>query len=340
MELKKSAWLYHILIWMVLYIIWVLLFRTYSIRLSQTFSIEFCYLIFVIIDYYTVVNLLIPQFLKGRNHNLFPLLVLALIGISGFLRALLAKNIMASFFHYTTLPPFKTLWVDSSLFITLWVLLLVLVNILWERNRREKEISLIEKEKIKAELDFLKAQINPHSLFNSLNTIYGYIDKTNIIARNILVQFSELLRYQLYDCNAEKVDLQKEIEYIRNYIRFQMIRIPENLLVKIEIETIPSGYFIAPLLLMVPLENAFKFVGHGSEKTNEIIIQIYIRDHQLYSRISNTLPLGFEYSNNKPNGIGISNLKRRLELLYPDQFSLDYGFENGWFISRLKLNMV
>ena len=81
-----------------------------------------------------------------------------------------------------------------------------------DRIQTQQQLELLEKERVKNELDYLKAQINPHALFNSLNTIYGHIDKSNQVARNILLQFSELLRYQLYDCGAEKVSLEKEID--------------------------------------------------------------------------------------------------------------------------------
>jgi len=97
----------------------------------------------------------------------------------------------------------------------------------------QQQLELLEKERVKNELDYLKAQINPHALFNSLNTIYGHIDKTNQVARNILLHFSELLRYQLYDCSAEKVILEKEVEYVTNYVAFQRLRKNENLVVNL-----------------------------------------------------------------------------------------------------------
>ena len=86
---------------------------------------------------------------------------------------------------------------------------------------------------MKNELDYLKAQINPHALFDSLYTIYGHMDKTNQVARNILFHFSELLRYQLYDCSADKVILEKEVEYVTNYVAFQRLRKNENLVVNL-----------------------------------------------------------------------------------------------------------
>jgi len=114
------------------------------------------------------------------------------------------------FFHATQITDFGTLYLNSVINISLWVLLITMGKMIIDRIHTQQQLELLEKERIKNELDYLKAQINPHALFNSLNTIYGHIDKSNQVARNILLQFSELLRYQLYDCGAEKVSLEKK----------------------------------------------------------------------------------------------------------------------------------
>src|SRR5437764_10958820 len=137
-----------------------------------------------------------------------------------------------------------------------------------DRIQTQQQLDYLEKERIRNELDYLKAQINPHALFNSLNTIYGHIDKSNPVARNILLQFSELLRYQLYDCTAEKICVEKEIGYIKNYVAFQRLRKNEELVVDLEIEDITPGLQIAPLLIVVLVENAFKFVSNFTDKEN------------------------------------------------------------------------
>ncbi len=146
-----------------------------------------------------------------------------------------------------------------------------------DRIYNQQKLALIEKERIKNELDFLKAQINPHALFNSLNTIYGHIDKSNQTARNILLKFSGLLRYQLYDCSEEKISLEKEIEFIRNYISFQQIRKEKNLNVNVDINTDQVNYNIAPLLLVILIENAFKFVSSFTDRENKIEIELIVR---------------------------------------------------------------
>ncbi len=208
-----------------------------------------------------------------------------------------------------------------------------------DRIQNQQQLELLEKEKTKNELDYLKAQINPHALFNSLNTIYGHIDKGNQVARNTLLQFSELLRYQLYDCSAEKVSLEKEIDYIKNYVAFQQLRKNENLIVNLEIENIGENLKIVPLLLIVLIENAFKFVSNSSEKENKIIIKLSTRGTTLEGFILNTIEPLFHVSDTNSKGIGITNLKRRLELLYQNKYSFASENKEEYYETNLTIDL-
>lgn len=183
-------------------------------------TIEFCYLIFITADYYAVNNFIVPQFLLKKKYVLFVSAIIIVISFSAWLRALVALQMNLHFFRTAQIPDFAILYINSIINISLWVLLVAIGKMLIDRIQTQQQVELLEKERVKNELDYLKAQINPHALFNSLNTIYGHIDKSNQVARNTLLQFSELLRYQLYDCSAEKVSLEKEIDYIKNYVAF------------------------------------------------------------------------------------------------------------------------
>ena len=201
-----------------------------------------------------------------------------------------------------------------------------------ERLQAQSQLEILEKERVKNELDYLKAQINPHALFNSLNTVYGHIEKNNQVARNTLLQFSELLRYQLYDCGEEKVSLEKEIGYLKNFISFHRLRKDETLLVNLQIGNIEPDLQIAPLLLVVLIENAFKFVSNSSDKENKICIQISTAGKMLYSSISNTKEFQEADPGNKSKGIGVANLQRRLELLYKGKY--EYRVTNETYIYK------
>jgi len=301
-------------------------------------TIEFCYLIFITIDYYAISNFITPKFLIKKKYSLFVIATVLIILLSAYLRALLALQMNSIFLHSVPVD-FSTVYLNSIANISLWVLMITLGRMIIDSKQTEQKLALLEKERIKNELDYLKAQINPHALFNSLNTIYGHIDKDNQIARNTLLQFSELLRYQLYDCGAEKVNLDKEIDYIKNYIVFQRLRKEEKLTVLFEFENIEPGLKIAPLLLVILIENAFKFVSNFSDKENKILIKIFTKDNFLYSSFINTRELQYPSPTKDANGIGIANLKRRLALLYPDKYELLINIDTDLYETNLNINL-
>lgn len=338
--MKNRTFIYHSLFWAGIYLLWVFVFRSYSFSLTKTITVEFCYLIFITADYYAISNFIIPQFLLKRKYVLFVSATLIIIALSAWLRALVAVQMSLHFFHVTQITDFGTLYLNSVINISLWVLLITMGKMIIERMQTQQQLELLEKERIKNELDYLKAQINPHALFNSLNTIYGHIDKSNQVARNILLQFSELLRYQLYDCGAEKVSLEKEIGYIKNYVAFQRLRKDEKLVVTFQIENIETGLKIAPLLLVVVIENAFKFVSNFSDKENKIIIKIFTKDNILHSSFINTKELQQAGVTKNCNGIGIANLKRRLELLYTKKYELTTNIGNDFYETNLIIDLV
>jgi len=303
-------------------------------------TIEFCYLIFITADYYAITNFIVPKFLLGKKYALFVSTIITVIAASACLRALVALQMNLHFFNTSQIADFATLYLNSIINISLWVLLVTVGKMLIDRIQTQLQVELLGKERVKNELDYLKAQINPHALFNSLNTIYGHIDKSNQVARNILLQFSELLRYQLYDCAAEKVSLEKEIEYVKNYVAFQRLRKDEKLVVCLEIGTIERGLQIAPLLLVVLIENAFKFASNFSDKENKIRIKIFTKENILHCSFFNTKEVQHVSAATNSKGIGIANLKRRLELLYPGTYKLTSNSENEVYETNLILDLT
>jgi len=172
-------------------------------------------------------------------------------------------------------------------------------------------IQKIEVEKLNTELDYLKAQINPHFLFNSINTIYFQIDKHNTLARETLSSFSEMLRYQLYECNGKEIPIEKEVAYLRNYVELQRHRNDENYEISFKDHDL-SGFTIAPLLLIPFIENAFKHVSHRAEG-NKIEVELTKTDGMFHMNIFNTKdPL--HQGKGESNGIGLKNVQARITL--------------------------
>ena len=337
--------LYHILVWAAIYLLWVLLFRSYSVAITRTMTIEFCYLLFITADYYSINNFAVPKLLARKRYGFFVAAVVGTIAVSAGLRAWVALYISRHYFGAAGVGAslagqidYGTLYLRSFINISLWVLVVTIGKMLVERMQTEKQLELLERERIRNELDYLKAQINPHALFNSLNTIYGHIDKQNQVARNILLRFSELLRYQLYDCAADKVSLQKELAYIENYVSFQRLRKEEGLVVNFKVGHIGQGLTIAPLMLVVLIENSFKFVSNYSDRTNKICIELFTEGKVLYTNFQNTRePLVGDGENKK--GIGIANLRRRLELLYNQKYELSVNSDYDCYETSLTIDL-
>jgi len=301
-------------------------------------TVEFCYLIFITLDFYVINYFIVSKFLSKNKYTLFAIITIATIFLSAWLRALVAQQMNSHFFH---VPPvdFGVLYLNSVLNISIWVVLFTLLKMLIDRIQNRQQLERAEKEKIKNELDYLKAQINPHALFNSLNTIYGHIDKNNQSARKILLHFSELLKYQLYECTEDKVVLTKEIAYIKNYVDFQRLRKADNLIVSVDTDAISPGLKIAPLLIIVLIENAFKFVSSFSDKENKIAIRISTKENTIHCSVFNTKDSIDPTGNAITGGIGIVNLQRRLELLYARKHTLHIEDEKDFYRVTLTINL-
>lgn len=202
----------------------------------------------------------------------------------------------------------------------------------------QKKMDELEKEKTQAELSFLKAQLNPHFLFNSLNLIYGHIDKNNI-ARHILVKFSDMLRYQLYECNHNMIAMEKEITYLKNFIALQQMRKSDSLQLMITFEKELQDMEIAPLLFIPFIENAFKYVSNDPDRLNYIDIAIKKdRDSILFSCL-NSKETQMSDTLLKQGGIGILNTKRRLDLIYPNRHELKIIDDASVYAVNLKIVM-
>ncbi|MDP4150981.1 MAG: histidine kinase [Bacteroidota bacterium] len=286
---------------------------------------QFCYLLFIAANYYLHRLVSIPKLLYRKRYVLFAAFVLGGIVTSAVLRSLLVIYLNGHVYHLPSSPAFAPVFGDSVLNLSIWVTGLIAVHLLIEKIRFQRYIDAVEREKTKNELDFLKAQFNPHFLFNSINSIYGHIDKGNGRARNMLLTFSDMLRYQLYECNADAIPIEKEINYIRNYVAIQQTRQEEDLVVRLHIGGDVRGFFIAPLLFTSFIENAFKFVGKKESGENFVEICLEKAPGELRFRITNSM----ERQHVAPSppsltrqGIGIANVRRRLELLYPGRHDL------------------
>ena len=218
----------------------------------------------------------------------------------------------------------------------------------WIQARRRQQ--LLEKERLETELKFLKYQFNPHFLFNTINSIFFLIHKNPDKASASLAKFSELLRHQLYECNDIPIALDKEVAYLENFIQLQRLRQNDSIVVHAELRHCPSGGLgIAPFILMTFVENAFKHVSDHVDQPNWIKIGLETQLQELQFTVSNSCstdhaahPAHAEAGRmalGSAGGIGLGNVRRRLDLLYPGRYSLDIQDNHSSFEVRLRLQL-
>ncbi len=327
-------------LWAGLYLCWITLFHDHVFTLTRTLTVQFCYLLFVAINYYAQVYYAIPRLLHRKKYLLFTLFLPTAIALSALLRTPLAIWLQIHYFRPgAPVPDAAGIFRDSFLNIFIWTIFTVAIHQVIEKIGVRQYVDKMEKERIRNELDFLKAQFNPHFLFNSINSIYGHIDRKNGKARNMLLSFSEMLRYQLYECNVDNIVIEKEIQYIRNYVALQQERKEENLVVVMDIPDDVRGFTVAPLLLITFVENAFKYVSSHEDQENEVIISLRKTAEELIFRAYNTTDGGTVKLEMEKGGIGIANARRRLDLQYPGRHELRIADRGDSFEVLLNLNI-
>ncbi|MCP9612030.1 sensor histidine kinase [Coprobacter tertius] len=226
---------------------------------------------------------------------------------------------------------------------TIWFFFLIIsgfslaIEIAFELFRQILSKQEIETAKNKAELALYKAQINPHFLFNTLNALYGLAITKSDHTESAFVKFSNILKYMYTNSSSETIDVGKEIDYIRQYVDLQLLRLNRHTQVIFESQTDEEQIQIPPMILITFVENAFKY-GTSSDEDCSIIIRIIVKEGILNFETHNAIMKNIQ---GKSSTIGIENCRKRLELLYPGRFSLDItkDTEKNTFKTRLIIRL-
>lgn len=211
-----------------------------------------------------------------------------------------------------------------------------------EKFRSEAHSKQLLKEKLTAELNYLKHQINPHFLFNTLNNIFSMTQKhEDKTASNSISQLSRMMRYMLYESNTDRINLEKELKYIKDFVALERLRILKSDTINIDInyDIAKKNCLIAPMLLIPLIENAFK---HGISYSKNSVININIcwsEEESILVSVKNTNHSNKERIENNSKGIGLKNLKKRLELIYPNNHELKIRSENNFYYTTLFINL-
>lgn len=329
--------LYHIPFWLAYHILWwtVTIGSFTAVVQNIFFSAYFIkflfYVIFEAAGVYLNLYYLMPKLLdKGKYVSyismvLLTILVVALCIVTGYYASSwLSGNSMETmygrsmddfwfFFKINTLP-------SSVASMTLGMSVKLAKK--WIETKKHQQ--LLEKEKLETELKFLKSQFNPHFLFNSINSIFVLIHKNPNMASESLAKFSDLLRYQLYECNEAEIPLNQEIRYIENFIELEKLRQDNDVELKLNIERVNGHLNIAPFILMPFIENAFKHIPKRKDADNWINIDLLVDHGILKLSVRNSVSAHYKNSDEPIpyKGLGLKNVQRRLALLYAGKHAL------------------
>jgi len=291
------------------------------------------------------VEWLLPRFFYRAAYGRFGLGLAGIVLIGGTVNMLFQLHLMDSnpLEYQTNISRYKEVfyywfWYNLATGSYLMIFLVALggfaLRLAFDRAVTARQLADLEATHLRSELEILKNQINPHFIFNALNTIYYRIDRSNGTARALTEQFSALLRYQLYECNEAAVDVEKEISFIENYVGLQRERFGDLVRVSCAGFGSMTGFTIPPHVLAPLVENCFKHVSRWDDRENFITLTCSLEERHFYFHALNSYDPG---KKSQWCGIGLVNTRKRLELLCRDRFTLSTAENGNHFETTLTL---
>ena len=336
-----------ILAWLSLAIILLVLIpMVYPVKLPVEYHVYHFILFWILFGiYYLNINYLVPVFYK--KYKLLPYL-LSIIAI-GFACVLFMDFVSSSLnireLIHQKLNPNEPYIKKKNVFIYFYIVILlaiilvtgIILQMVKKWNREEKNNIVLREEKAKAELMTLKAQIHPHFFFNTLNTIYALSHSDIPQSQEALLKLSKMMRFAMNEENREKVKLQEELEFVKNYLDLMKHRLPDNVQLSSNLSVVSTNLEIVPMILLTFIENCFKH-GLTTKKNCDIFIETALVDNTFRLTTENEL---LEQKSNARNytGIGIDNTIKRLDILYPEKYTYKSRRENGKYYCELQIDL-
>ncbi len=332
-------------LWHILF--WVLVWLTYSITYGgfrgyyfEEFVINFTLLPVRIIGTYTMIYFLLPLLTDKKKYVLFTLLVVIHAVIFGQLiwATIYKFNLFPDYFDYSKYSEFNVGKILSGLIGNYVIVVFAASFVIFKKwYRSEQQKKKLAEEKLSAELSFLKSQIHPHFLFNTLNNLYALTLIKSEKTSDVVLKLSGLLDYMIYKSNAQFVPLSKELEILKNYIELEELRYNNRLELEHSLTGETAGYQIAPLILLPFIENSFKH-GAGNDRSNpKIKIELKTDKNFLQLNVVNSIKGESIKDESLHEGIGLKNVRRRLELIYPNAHELEIEHAKTEFRVKLKI---
>nr|WP_319270333.1 histidine kinase [uncultured Draconibacterium sp.] len=347
-RMKNIRIIYHALFWIVVVLFYFFVFSWNSAFRAATIIFSAGLLPVAILLTYFINYFLVPRFLWEKRYGLFFLFSLYTLLTGVWLSFLIVFYALLYILkNKATIDPsvlHPELQVISLNFIVFFAIAVKQVKraffIQQEKNELERKKLKTELKLKEAELKLLKAQIHPHFLFNTLNNLYGLTMEKSDEAPGLVLRLSEILDYILYRCNEKRVLLFDEIANLQNYIEIEKLRYSQKLSIDIDFPEETNNLQIAPLLLLPFVENAFKHGVSQNPGVARITASLKTRHTSMEFRIENSINPAKTLQNNHSKGIGLQNVKKRLELLYPQKYKLEIDEKEATFSVTLSLQLA
>lgn len=268
---------------------------------------------------YINLTYLVPRLLQ-RGKNLQYVVAFTLLALVCIVLRMNAENAITTAFGMPTEGTVRHFLATAGLVI-FFLLLFTMFKFSVDWFEQEKARRELETQRLAAELNYLKAQINPHFFFNTLNNLYSLAIKNAPETPDVILKLSELMRYMLYESKEERVELASELEYLKSFIDLQMLRISNGIDLRYDTHGNPDGITIQPMLFLPLVENAFKH-ARKNEKGFYIEVNLDVQPKHIAMEVANTYQANTPAARKHSSGIGLQNVQRRLELLYPRQHQL------------------
>lgn len=340
--LLNIRWVRHLLYWCVTICFFTFFWGSDKNYYDVVFFNEMLMLPPKLIAVYTVLLVLVPRFLFKKKIFLFTLFTIVVMIVCGML-LLIDEYVVTSYVLkiFTASPVYFNRFKTLSAIIDINTVLIIplVIKIVEHGFRNMQKSEQLEKEKLETELKFLKTQIHPHFFFNTLNNLYSLVLRKSEKAPEVVLMLSDLMRYVLYDSNVSKVSLDKELKHIGNYINLEKLRLPQNAEIRFEVTGNTLAMAIEPMLLIPIIENCFKHVSTTSDNKCWIHIRISVGENQLLLITENSMDEQPNATEDERQGVGLRNVERRLELLYPSRYELKAISDGFSYLCKLKLQL-
>jgi hypothetical protein len=310
-----------------------------QVDFSEAFLHAAVHVIFNMIAAYANYFFFLPRFLERKKIGRYLLEFALPFVLLMVIRVHLQRYMVDGYTHkvdYFYSNTFIITDAATTLFIVIFVGMLWFAKDWFEFEARKKEV---ENEKLTAELTFLKAQINPHFLFNTLNNLYYLAYSKSEHTTEIIAKLSQMMRYMIYDSNHPKVLLSREIEYMQNYISLERLRLNDQIPIRFDVEGPADDVWITPLVFITFLENAFKHGVTNTSTRSWVNVSIRLREGVCIYTVENSKIMNAREDNGGRSGIGLQNVARRLELSYPGKYTLTVDDQPDRYAVQLNLTL-